>query len=71
MKIIKDFDDDGVADSIDNCPEISNADQSDHDGDGQGDLCDTDCFMMCTDMGIVGTGCNFEFVCNKEELVCI
>ena len=31
-----DDDNDGVADSSDNCPLVSNADQTDTDGDGQG-----------------------------------
>ena len=35
-----DIDGDGVADSIDNCPEISNGDQEDSDEDGIGNLCD-------------------------------
>ena len=35
-----DSDGDGVADSVDNCPTIANADQADSDGDGVGDVCD-------------------------------
>lgn len=35
-----DIDGDGVADDSDNCPGTSNADQTDADGDGQGDACD-------------------------------
>ncbi len=35
-----DTDGDGVCDSVDNCPEIANADQADADGDGIGDVCD-------------------------------
>ncbi len=35
-----DFDGDGVADAIDNCPSVPNADQADADGDGLGDVCD-------------------------------
>ena len=31
-----DDDNDGVADSSDNCPLVANADQTDTDGDGQG-----------------------------------
>ncbi|MGI9315278.1 MAG: thrombospondin type 3 repeat-containing protein [Luminiphilus sp.] len=37
-----DVDGDGVADSADNCPAASNANQTDTDSDGIGDLCDTD-----------------------------
>jgi hypothetical protein len=35
-----DFDGDGVADSVDNCPYTYNPDQTDTDGDGLGDVCD-------------------------------
>lgn len=37
---IVDSDGDGLADSLDNCPAVVNADQADADGDGLGDLCD-------------------------------
>lgn len=38
------FDDDfdGVYNSMDNCPQIANANQADFDGDGLGDVCDLD-----------------------------
>src|SRR5215211_7784950 len=35
-----DADDDGVEDSLDNCPKTYNPDQADADGDGVGDACD-------------------------------
>ena len=37
-----DKDGDGIIDSKDNCPDISNPDQADIDGDGIGDSCDDD-----------------------------
>lgn len=37
-----DGDEDGVADAADNCPNDSNPDQADVDGDGLGDVCDPD-----------------------------
>ncbi|WP_235855744.1 gliding motility-associated C-terminal domain-containing protein [Flagellimonas aequoris] len=37
-----DSDGDGFRDDVDNCASISNADQLDTDGDGEGDVCDTD-----------------------------
>lgn len=35
-----DSDDDGVLDSVDNCPNTANPNQEDTDGDGEGDVCD-------------------------------
>jgi hypothetical protein len=37
-----DADVDGVENSSDNCPSTPNSDQADNDGDGAGDVCDTD-----------------------------
>ncbi len=37
-----DTDQDGIPDSIDNCPTVANSNQLDTDGDGEGDACDLD-----------------------------
>jgi len=39
---VVDTDGDGIADANDNCPVNSNPNQADFDGDGMGDVCDTD-----------------------------
>ena len=39
---LPDADGDGVPDSLDNCPSMSNPDQKDNDNDGMGDVCDPD-----------------------------
>jgi len=39
---VLDTDNDGMADNLDNCIEVANADQRDTDGDGYGNLCDPD-----------------------------
>jgi hypothetical protein len=36
-----DKDKDGIIDTVDNCPNVCNSQQSDADGDGTGDVCDT------------------------------
>jgi len=38
---IPDFDNDGINDGVDNCPNTSNSNQLDMDSDGIGDLCDS------------------------------
>lgn len=40
--IAADVDGDGIDDSVDNCPSVSNFLQTDTDGDGRGDACDLD-----------------------------
>lgn len=40
FELVVDTDGDGVDDSIDNCPDASNADQADGDSDGIGNVCD-------------------------------
>ncbi len=46
-----DSDGDGIANAVDNCPELSNPLQEDHDTDGLGDVCDA-----CTDSDTDGYG---------------
>jgi poly(3-hydroxybutyrate) depolymerase len=36
-----DSDNDGIIDSLDNCPNVANADQADNDNDGIGNVCDS------------------------------
>ena len=54
-----DLDGDGVADSVDNCSEASNPDQMDTDGDGFGNMCDSDlnedCIVNAQDLGLLRT----------------
>jgi len=40
--LLRDQDNDGVLDTEDNCPAVSNGDQADMNGDGEGDACDPD-----------------------------
>jgi hypothetical protein len=42
FSITRDVDHDGIGATIDNCPATPNPDQSDFDGDGEGDACDGD-----------------------------
>ncbi len=39
-RTLADTDTDGIGDSLDNCPDVANVDQTDADGDGLGDDCD-------------------------------
>jgi hypothetical protein len=61
-----DTDDDGVADSEDNCPEVANPDQEDTDEDGVGDACDPDLIDTDED-GVVDSEDNCPEVANPDQ----
>ncbi len=42
LVVRRDIDQDGILDSVDNCPGVANTSQSNNDGDAQGDACDSD-----------------------------
>ena len=65
-----DADGDGVPDTSDNCPDVSNPDQADTDGDAVGDACD-DCpeDQFKTDPG--ECGCGIEDTPGCGEITCI
>jgi hypothetical protein len=48
-----DIDQDGINDSIDNCPNIANPSQSDYDSDGIGDACDSPDVKVTIEQGIL------------------
>jgi uncharacterized delta-60 repeat protein len=55
-----DLDGDGMADDVDNCPRISNANQADADGNGVGDACDNRApIAVCQNLTrSAGSSCN-------------
>lgn len=63
----EDTDDDAVADNSDNCPAVSNADQTDTDGDGVGDACDTTPTGDTDDDGIDNAQDNCPSVANPAQ----
>src|SRR5690606_14265566 len=62
---VGDWDEDGVADDIDNCGITANTDQADADGDGYGDACDP-----CPgDAGLLeANDADEDGVCNADDL---
>lgn len=69
-----DFDGDGVADTLDNCPCNYNPDQFDSDGDGFGDACDNCIYkanpsQVDSDLDGVGDACdNCPWFFNPDQL---
>ena len=59
-----DSDGDGIVDESDNCPSVSNTDQLDTDGDGVGDVCDTD----DDGDGILDDADNCPLIANTDQL---
>jgi hypothetical protein len=58
-----DSDGDGVLDTADNCPGVSNAGQANNDGDSQGDACDAD----DDNDTVADGGDNCQFVSNADQ----
>src|SRR5579864_6399420 len=60
-----DMDGDGIPDSLDNCPFVSNRDQLDTDGDGVGDACDN-CPTLANKSQLDTNGNGIGDVCDPD-----
>jgi uncharacterized repeat protein (TIGR01451 family) len=63
LEVDNDPDRDGILDRDDNCPDISNPDQSNNDGDNLGDVCDPD----DDNDGVPDISDNCRFVANADQ----
>jgi hypothetical protein len=59
----EDDDDDGILDTVDNCPTVPNEDQTDTDRDGQGNACDPD----DDNDGVLDGVDNCRYVANPDQ----
>lgn len=70
---IIDFDLDGIADAVDNCPKHHNPGQEDMDGDGIGDRCDFEPVPTLSEWGLIAMagvlGLVGFFVIRKRKVV--
>ena len=66
---ILDTDNDGIEESIDNCPLTANPDQADADGDGIGNLCDSDFVNSNDPAAICENGFAGAYPCNDYDLM--
>jgi hypothetical protein len=63
-----DSDGDGVPDTSDNCPATANSNQSNFDGDANGDVCDTDDDNDGLADGSEPGGCQFDSDCDNDTI---
>ena len=63
---LEDVDGDGVINTIDNCPFVSNAQQADCDNDGVGDVCEAGKIVDCNNDGI-DDNCQLNLVTDTNQ----
>ena len=65
--LVPDADNDGIEDTIDNCPTTSNPDQADADGDGFGDVCDAQDSSDADNDGVIAENDNCPNDANADQ----